>query len=166
MKRLAYIIGTWFGAGLSPVAPGTVGSLAAIPFVWYFAWQGPLPLLLFLLSTLSIGVWAADVISKDRNNPDPQIVVVDEVQGQAAAILLTTVLLPIEELRRVIDPFSLRGWAVMAVCFAMFRVFDILKPWPVSYFDRKHSPLGVMLDDTAAGLYATILTWLFVLFVR
>lgn len=138
----AMAIGTFFGAGLSPRAPGTVGSLASLA-LW-----APLVLLdtswwlrvavataVFLLGTL-----ASAAIVRARGAEDPQIVVIDEVAGMGITLVVAAS-----------NPWSL------GLGFAFFRLFDIWKPWPVRLADRRvKGGVGVMLDDVLAGLYALL----------
>jgi phosphatidylglycerophosphatase A len=152
LKFICYTWATWFGSGYSPVAPGTAGSLAALPFVWYFADLGFLPLLIFAVVTFITGVAVSQYISTDSSADDPQIVVIDEVCGMSISMLLV----PSEYL----DVFSLKSWIIILASFGLFRLFDVWKPWPASYFDGSvHNGWGMMLDDVAAGLYAMIGTF-------
>lgn len=139
------LIATWFGSGLAPVASGTFGSLAALPFVWLLM-QLPLSLALSLGTFLFfLGVATSRVLGQRMTEPDHGAIVVDEVVGMLLAVLLPSGLLA--------------GWAPNYVFliggFIGFRVYDILKPWPVSYIDRRwKNAWGVMLDDVLAGLMA------------
>lgn len=136
------LIATWFGAGLLPGAPGTWGSLAALPFAWMLVWLGgPWALVLAMAGLFCIGVWAAQRYTRAAGMKDCQNVVVDEVAGQWLALLFV----------------PLDGVAYFAA-FMLFRGFDIFKPWPASLADRKLSGgPGIMLDDIAAGGYALAL---------
>lgn len=139
----AFVLGTWFGSGRAPVASGTFGSLAALPFAYAIMYFGSW---IYLLSAAVIiyviGVWSADIIMRETNTEDPGQIVIDEVAGQWLALLATPV-----------DP------AGYAIAFFLFRLFDILKPWPACWADSKlHSATGVMLDDVFAGLYALLCT--------
>lgn len=133
-------IATWFGSGLMRPAPGTWGSLAAMPFgilILYFS--SPYILALSAIALYFIGLMAVKkVLTGSDSDHDPSYVVVDEVVGQWIA-LIPVLLTP--------------AYAVLA--FALFRFFDAVKPWPVSYFDR-HVPgaCGVMMDDVVAGVLA------------
>lgn len=132
-----------FGSGLSPVAPGTAGSLLALlpwlalrelPWPWYLA---------AIVFAFALGVLACDWAVSRLKIADPGAVVWDEFVGQWIALA------PL-----VIWPHSLR-WILAG--FLLFRLFDIAKPWPVSWADRKISGgLGVMLDDVIAGIYAAL----------
>ena len=143
-------IASGFGIGLSPRAPGTVGSLAALLPWWFFLQHLSLPAYLTIVSVaFAIGIWAADwVIAKTRIE-DPSVVVWDEFIGQWIALLLAPT-----------------GWPWMLAGFALFRLFDIWKPWPVRWADRRlHGGLGAMLDDVLAGVYAFLILQAIAFFV-
>lgn len=135
----AGIIATGFGSGLSPLAPGTVGSLAALlPWWWLLRVLSPWNYALVIGLGLAIGVWASAWMIRRSGTDDPQNVVWDEFVGLWIALFL----LP-------------DGWAWVIAGFSLFRLFDIWKPWPVRWADRRlHGGFGVMLDDVLAGLYA------------
>lgn len=139
-SRPVWLLTTWFGAGLSPKAPGTMGSLAALPFAWIIAWAtGPWGLFIAAVLITLVGIWASERHVRATGETDPGRIVIDEVAGQ----WFTLVPAPL-------DPLS------YLVGFGLFRLFDITKPWPVSFFDRKLSGgLGIMLDDVAAAVYAS-----------
>ena len=139
LRDPAILIATWFGAGLLPKAPGTWGSLFALPFAWLMVAAGGAPLLGGAVVVLFfIGWWASSRYIEQSGIADPGSVVVDEVAGQ----WLTLVAVPLDPLLYLIG-------------FLLFRIFDIIKPWPVSWADRRvGGGLGVMLDDILAGLYA------------
>ena len=130
-----------FGSGLSPQAPGTMGTLAAIPLAIVFKllpvfvfW--PLLLLLFFL-----GIYLCDVTSKRLGEHDPGGIVWDEM----VAYWLTVAFVPLD-------------WAWLAAAFLLFRVFDIFKPWPIRQVEKRFGGgLGIMLDDIVAALYAMAL---------
>ena len=135
----AVLVATWFGAGLLPRAPGTWGSLVALPFIWYArATFGSFGLALALAVTFAAGCWASAVFVARTGERDPPRVVVDEVVGQG----LTLVIAPA-------DPF------LYLLGFLLFRLFDIVKPWPIGWVERKAGTvLGIMLDDVLAAVYA------------
>ncbi|HEY4343201.1 MAG TPA: phosphatidylglycerophosphatase A [Parvibaculum sp.] len=134
-------IATWFGAGLMSKAPGTWGSLAAIPPAWLIYYFGGAEALLVAgCAAFAIGIWAAGAYAKAAGNPDPSQVVIDEV---AALWLILAMVAP-----------TALGWVAAFICF---RVFDVLKPWPVSLADRKiKGGFGIMLDDIVAAIYAML----------
>jgi phosphatidylglycerophosphatase A len=135
-------IATGFGSGLAPRAPGTVGSLAALLPWWFLLQALSLPIYLgVLLLAFAIGVWATNWVIEQTHISDPGFVVWDEFVGLWIALLLAP-----------------PGWPWVLAGFALFRLFDIWKPWPVSWADRQlHGGLGVMLDDVLAGIYALLL---------
>lgn len=135
----AFVISTWFGAGLLPTAPGTWGSAAALPFAWIILWLGgPLTLLVAAVLAFGIGIWAAERYSRHAGVKDASPIVIDEVAGQ----WLTLAPAPL-------DPVAFLAG------FLLFRLADIVKPWPANWADRSlDGGLGVMLDDMFAGLYA------------
>lgn len=133
-----------FGSGLSLLAPGTAGSLAALlPWLALRGLGWPWYLLVLAL-VFVLGVWASKVAIARLRQGDPGVVVIDEFVGQWLA-LLPLVVVP-------------RGWPWLIAGFALFRLFDVWKPWPVSWADRRvGGGLGVMLDDVVAGAYAALL---------
>ena len=141
-KRLAFVFGTWFGAGRSPFAPGTAGSLVALPFGWLIMlFSGLTGLIVAAIVVYIAGTWAARVVMDDMKVEDPGLIVIDEVVGQWI-VLMTA-------------PFTLAGYLA---AFALFRLFDITKPWPACWADSKlHSATGVMLDDVFAGMYGALI---------
>lgn len=134
-------IATAFGAGLSPKAPGTVGSAVAL-LPWWFLLRG-LPLAWYvavLVVGFALGVWVCAVAGRRLGVQDHGALVWDEV----VAMWLTLLAAP-------------AGWPWMVAGFALFRLFDIWKPWPVRWADRRvHGGFGVMLDDVLAGGYALV----------
>jgi phosphatidylglycerophosphatase A len=131
------LVCSWFGAGWMKPAPGTWGSAAALPLGWLLWWLGGTSALAIAsVLVFAIGWWASERIVRAEGLEDPSWVVIDEVVGQWLTLLLT--------------PPSLLDYAVG---FALFRLFDIWKPWPVSWADQKiKGGLGIMLDDVLAGL--------------
>lgn len=137
--RIAMMVATFFGVGRLRPAPGTLGSLAAIPFGYAIASMGgPVALAIAALIATCAGVIASETYGKKSGTVDDQSIVIDEVAGMwIAAIPAATV------------P------ALWAVAFVLFRFFDIYKPWPASYFDnKKRNGWDVMLDDVIAGIFA------------
>jgi phosphatidylglycerophosphatase A len=133
---------TFLGSGLSPWAPGTAGSLAIL-LPLYFLGQMKPPFFFFIpiLTMLSVASWyLIGYVERKHNVHDPKWIVIDEVVG----LWLTTLFIQSNELTHFL------------LCFIWFRVFDILKPWPVSYFDKLESPFGTLFDDIVAGFLAGI----------
>ncbi|MGB0682854.1 MAG: phosphatidylglycerophosphatase A [Magnetovibrionaceae bacterium] len=137
-------LATWFGSGLAAKAPGTMGSLAALPFGWWIGSTfGPWGLMIAGALLFPVGTWAAQVYVTESGEEDPGPVVVDEVVGQWMVM--------------AVAPLTPLG---VFMAFGLFRFFDILKPWPVSLADRRvKGGFGVMLDDVLAGLYGMVVAW-------
>ena len=157
-KLIAKFIATGGGSGLLPGAPGTWGSLAALPFAWLIdAQYGLYGLALATLLVFLAGVWAAENYATAIGVKDPGCVVVDEVAGQWLA-LTPVALLPETQAGGHLWPYAL--------AFAAFRLFDIVKPWPVRTLERLPGGWGIMVDDIAAGIYAAIVTYFALLFIN
>ncbi len=151
MTRLAHLIATVFGVGLLRPAPGTWGSLAALPFGWLLHQAAGFPgLLLGLLTVFFCGWWATSVATRGSENHDPSEIVVDEVAGQLVALIP----LSYPAWAHGIDITVL--WPGWIAAFVLFRIFDIIKRGPVGWADRRGDALGVMLDDIFAGIFAAI----------
>ena len=152
----SWIIATWFGAGLLPIAPGTWGSLAAFHFAYIiFVYSGHYVLIMGTVALFFIGVQASNNVEKSAQKKDPRFIVVDEVVGQ------WIVLLPLPFLYHHVDPDRFYWFfaPIAVVAFLTFRIFDIWKPWPINYVDKNvPGGLGIMLDDVVAGIYALIIT--------
>jgi len=136
-------IASGFGSGFSPFASGTAGSAVAV-LLWLPLRDCPWPLYLAgLLATFALGVWASHVVVRRLGLEDPGVIVWDEFVGQWIT-LLPLLVLPLH-------------WGWIAAAFFLFRLFDVWKPWPVSWADRSVAGgLGVMLDDVLAGVYAAL----------
>lgn len=142
-RRLARFVASGFGSGLVPVAPGTVGSLAALALGALMLWQEPMLLPLAVIFATLAGLWAlrAGVVEED-----PGWVVIDEFAGMWIALLPLVDSPP--------RPLPL------LLAFAAFRLFDIAKPGPIGWADRQGGPAGVMADDVLAGAATAVLVWL------
>ena len=139
MKDPAIFLATWFGSGLLRPAPGTWGSLAAIPFGilihWLFGFYGFLAAIVILFP---IGVWAAQKFDEKSGAHDSGTIVIDEVVGIWIAAI----------------PAATNIW-IWLIAFILIRIFDIFKPWPVWWADEDlDGGWGVMCDDVVAGVYA------------
>lgn len=143
-------LATWFGSGLMPVAPGTWGSLAALPFAWIIAWVGGVWALAAATLAISlIGWWSAGAYARASDRDDPGDVVIDEVAGQ------WLVLLP-----------AGTDIGLFALGFVLFRLLDITKPWPARWADRTiHGGLGIMLDDLIVAVYGAPAVYVAALFL-
>ncbi len=140
------------GLGFIPVAPGTVASAVAVLAyaligpLQHFAVLAPVTLGAFVLGGLSVGV----VLRRNGGPKDPSHVVCDEVVGQWIALA----------------SLGYAGrWELMLLAFPLFRLFDVWKPPPVSFFDRRPGPWNVMMDDVAAGIYANLASHLLLFLV-
>ena len=144
-------VATALGAGLTPVAPGTAGSLVALLPWWFLLRDLPIGwYLAVLVAGFLLGVWACSVSDRRLGSHDQGALVWDEVIGMWITLLAA--------------PAS---WWWVPVGFGLFRLFDIWKPWPVRLADRRvHGGFGVMLDDVLAGVYALIALQLMAMLLR
>ena len=149
MKILAKVLATFFGLGLAPVLPGTVASAATtLLFVFLLrGLSGPLYVLLVVFLFFA-GAAVSKITADELGRPDPGRVVVDEVCGQLIALA-----------------FLPPGGVPAGLAFALFRFFDIIKPWPIRRLERLPGGWGIMADDVGAGLAAAALTRLVLLVV-
>lgn len=139
-KNPATWVATWFGCGFMHPAPGTWGTLGALPLgMILMVLGGKIALMAALIIIIPIGLWAITKFETMTGEHDSGIIVIDEVAGLLVTLMAATM-----------EPLSILG------AFILFRLFDIWKPWPVSYFDRMGGAKGVMLDDIMAGIYAAI----------
>ena len=149
------LIVTVFYVGFSPYAPGTIGSIVAILIGYWIQFIGGFPLLMSCVITFFFAGWAFTdrYISQTKASHDPQEIVIDEVVGQWISYLPISFYIWKYEL--TILSFDWFNWVTALI---LFRIFDIWKPWPVIWADKKNNSLGVMLDDVLAGIYAAIIT--------
>ena len=141
MKRLAWILSTFFLSGEFPVVPGTFASLVAslLYKFWLFRLSGPLFATL-ILGVFFIGVAAASVHARELGRVDPRPIVIDEACGQWIACFL-------------VPP----AWMPVLAAFFLFRVFDVWKPFPIRRLERLRGGWGIMADDVLAGIFAGLL---------
>jgi phosphatidylglycerophosphatase A len=148
-NRFALFLATGLGVGYCPVVPGTVGSLWGLPLVWGLLMTG-LPWWGWLVVTLVlflVGLPICAQAAKRLKKPDPRSIVWDEIAA-----------FPVVFLPLVLIPMPL-DFVTASAGFVWFRLFDILKPWPISRLDQLHGGLGIMADDQLAGVYAAIALW-------
>ena len=138
--RLAWSIATWFGCGRVPKAPGTAGALGAIPLYLLAMCVGRAGVVAAALVVTAAGVWAASVVVRELKDDDPQVIVADEVAG----MLITMI------------PVRAVSWLGVLLGFALFRLFDVVKPWPVRRFESLPGGWGVVMDDVAAGVLGAV----------
>lgn len=133
------LVAAWGPCGYFPVAPGTVGTLGAIPLWW--ALRGlPLPLYLLTVAAFTaLAIFAAEAAGRYWKVVDASPIVIDEVAGYLVTMA-----------------FAPASWSAAIAGFLLFRVCDVLKPWPASWFDRQKFGWGVVLDDVAAGVWAAV----------
>ena len=145
--RLQVLVATFFGAGFSPVAPGTVGSLAALPLAFVLLHMEIVLATLTVIGLFFLGLWSANHLVKVSGQHDAQMIVIDEVVGvSVSALLLSWWLLGSA------DPYML-----LLLSFLSFRLFDVLKPWPIGWIDRRvGGGFGVMIDDLVAALMGVV----------
>lgn len=145
-----HFIGCGFGVGAIPIFPGTFGTLLALPI--YFVIQ-PLPLLIYIVITVIlnlVGIWICGKINQDFGTTDHSAAVWDEI----ASFLIVMIAVP-------------PTWYFILMGFLLFRIFDIWKPWPISWLDKNiHGGLGVMLDDIAAAIISWIILQVLVFIIR
>lgn len=140
----ASLISTWFGVGFIRPAPGTWGTLAAIPFGWAIThFAGTSALAFASIAAYAVGIWSSDYYSRATNSHDASEIVIDEVAGIWLALAFA--------------PVTLIGFALS---FILFRAFDIMKPWPIGWLDKNlPGGVGIMSDDMLAGLIAGIIVY-------
>lgn len=149
--RVTRLIATFFGVGLLRPAPGTWGSLAALPAAWALhGIAGPGLLAAGILLALGAGWWATVEETRGAADPDPDEIVIDEVAGQWLALL------PVSIGAAHAGVALTALWPGWITAFLAFRLFDIWKPGPIGWADRQGGAFGVMLDDVFAGLAAAL----------
>jgi len=141
LRDPVHFIAFGFGAGLAPRAPGTFGSLVGLVAAWWL-FELPLPWRIALvLAVIGFGIWVCGESARRLDRHDDQRIVFDEIAG----VLLTSL--------AVVE----RTWLALALVFVFFRIFDILKPWPIRDVDHSlRGGLGIMLDDLIAALFAAV----------
>lgn len=151
MSTLARLIATVGGVGYLRPAPGTWGSLAALPLLWVCHMLGGFPLVVVaLLIVTVVGIWATAEMTRNSASHDPSEIVIDEVAGQMLALA------PLSQAAWSMGIDILAVWPGWVAAFVLFRLFDITKWGPVGWADRRRDAWGVMLDDLIAGIMAGI----------
>ena len=141
LRDLGHLLAFGFGSGYAPVAPGTFGTLAALPLWWLALSLGPWGYLGLTLAAAVAGIWLCGRAARALGVHDHPAIVWDEIAG----FLVTMAGVP-------------AGWPWVLAGFALFRLFDIWKPWPIRWLDaRVAGGLGIMLDDLLAGAFACVL---------
>jgi phosphatidylglycerophosphatase A len=142
MMRLALFVCTVCGVGYSPIAPGTAGSAAGLLFYALFRWLGVSPLTeaVLILAIFVVGAWSGTLAEQHFGTTDPGAGVIDEVAG----MLVTLYLLPV-------------SWTLAIVGFFVFRVLDVLKPFPARRLEALHGGWGMMADDVMVAIYGNLI---------
>lgn len=138
LRNPIHFLALGFGSGLMPKAPGTFGTLAAIPVYYLLKDLSLIQYLLFVLTVFLAGIYICQYTSDALKVHDHPGIVIDEFAGY----FITMIAVPI-------------SWQSILIGFLLFRLFDIFKPWPISWLDKKvHGGLGIMIDDVVAGFFA------------
>ncbi|WP_396588568.1 phosphatidylglycerophosphatase A [Bermanella sp. R86510] len=150
MKNPIHALAFGLGSGLSPKAPGTTGTIAALPIYWFLlADLSPMLFALIVIATFIVGVWVSEKTSQDLGVHDHGGIVIDEWVGMWITLFMAPKVL----------------W-VMFVGFVLFRFFDVLKPWPIKWLDQHvKGGFGIMIDDVLAGVMALVCLQLILLLV-
>jgi phosphatidylglycerophosphatase A len=138
LQRIALLVATALGVGYAPLAPGTFGSAAGL-LVWAVLPASPAVQAVTIVLLFFAGSWSGSVAERHFGRTDPGQVVVDEVMG----MLITLFLIPV-------------GWAGAGGAFVLFRIADVIKPWPANRLERLHGGVGIMADDAMAAVYANL----------
>ncbi|OCQ52871.1 Phosphatidylglycerophosphatase A [Photorhabdus australis subsp. thailandensis] len=145
MSNPWHLLATGFGSGLSPIMPGTMGSVASIPF-WLLLMQFPEWICwLAIIVGMLFGIMICQRTSDDMKVHDHGSIVWDEFIGMWITLMAIPVI----------------SWQWVLTGFIVFRIFDMWKPWPIRWFDRYvHGGLGIMLDDIIAAAFSFVIVWL------
>jgi phosphatidylglycerophosphatase A len=140
IKDPVVFLATGFGSGLSPIAPGTAGTLLAVPLVYFLQQQSLLVYALVTAVILFSGSWVCGYAAEKLGVHDHSGIVYDEIAG----FLITMFMIPADPLLLIIG-------------FILFRFFDAVKPWPISWIDKNiHGGFGIMIDDIVAGVLSLV----------
>lgn len=145
MSGFARAWATWFGCGLAPIAPGTFGSAGALVVIPLWLWMNwpPWTLAVLALVLTPLSIWSATATARDAGRKDPGLVVIDEVLGQWVTLAGAAVL----------------DWKYVLAGFFLFRILDIVKPFPARQFEALPDGTGIVADDLMAGVYGALLLW-------
>jgi len=161
MNNINFLFVTLFGIGRIKKIPGSFASLATTLFLFFLFHilnVAPNTILIFLITTFFISLYAVNIFIKDLVNKDPKEVVIDEFIGQSIPICLYEIAHEgAKETHQVLTSYF--------IMFILFRIFDIVKPYPVSYYDKNFkNSLGIIMDDVCAGLYVVVFLVLYMVF--
>jgi phosphatidylglycerophosphatase A len=147
MRLLSKVISTFFGLGYFPVAPGTITSLVVILAYKFYLYQLSWPLYLLIIFFLFVvGVYTSTKFSAESNKKDPRKIVIDEACGQLLVLFRMS-----------------EAWFPVLASFILFRVFDIVKPYPIKKVEALPAGWGIMMDDVVAAIYAGVIINLYLL---
>ena len=160
-KKLNYLFVTLFGIGKIKKIPGSIASLVTTIFLFFLLRIlniSPNIILIFIIIIFFISLYAINIFIKDLDNKDPKEVVIDEFIGQSIPICLYEIAHEgTREINQVLTFYF--------IMFILFRIFDIAKPYPVSYYDKNFkNSFGVIMDDVCAGLYVVAVMVLYMVF--
>ena len=161
INKINFLFVTLFGIGKIKIIPGSIASLATTIFLFFLLHMLKIPanfILVFVIIIFFISLYAVNIFIKDLDNKDPKEVVIDEFIGQSIPICLYEIAHEgSKEASQVLTSYF--------IMFVLFRIFDILKPYPVSYYDKNFkNSFGVNMDDVAAGLYVVAVLVLYMVF--
>ena len=146
MKLFCRIISTGLGIGYFPIAPGTMGALEILILYWIAPTFTPIQLIVIILVLSALGIYTATITEKEISHKlgpaegkDPGIIVIDEIVGMLVALV-----------------FVPKTITFLIIAFILFRIFDIVKPFPIRKIENLHSGWGIVLDDIFAGIYANL----------
>ena len=153
IKTLNTLFVTMFGLGKVPKVPGTFGSLATVIILYFFFHKLNISSIIIFIGLIIIFIYSFSAVAayiKDKENKDPKEIIIDEFIGQSIPIYLY-------EISHGTEKSPDEAIIFYSVCFILFRFFDILKPFPVSFFDKKFkNSFGVIMDDVFAGFYVVL----------
>jgi phosphatidylglycerophosphatase A len=152
-EKIANFLASGFFVGKIPFAPGTIGTLVAVPIMFLYWEKGVLTQVLITISVFLIGFWASTVIVGDTSNThekvDPDFIVIDEIAG----FMVSMIGIPLSPI-------------YLLIAFVLFRIYDIFKPPPIKWFEKLPSGLGIMADDIIAGIYVLVIMHILVNFFK
>ncbi len=147
MRYLHYTLATGLGLGYSPVAPGTAGSILAVVSAYFLIKGNIVILLIATLVVTAIGTYSSTFVENDLGSEDPSIVVIDEIAG----MWISLIFLPVTP------------WLYLSA-FVLFRLFDVVKPFPINSLQKLPGGWGIMFDDVLAGIYSLLILQLWLHF--
>jgi phosphatidylglycerophosphatase A len=151
MKSLSKIIATFFGVGYFPVAPGTLTSLIVVLLYKFYLHRLSWPFYLLLLFLLFlVGIVTSKKYSLEIKKHDPRRIVIDEAFGQLLVLF------------QIGESWG-TGWLPLLSCFLLFRIFDIIKPFPIKKVEKLPEGWGIVMDDLVAAVYAGVIINLYLL---